>query len=214
QPWAGFIIVWAVQVILQMRLYALYHGSKRLLVFMVSFFAAEVGIVLWILISSSLLETFAEHIYIIGYYHHDIELCLGDVIPAYNGYIWVPPFVFEAILALLAVWAGIKHYGQQPHSKLARFNKPRLVDSLIHGNVIYFVSPLVTFILFLNHDVSLKIQWLAQILLWAAPITISAGCRLILSIREAVSPRCSTSVSCRTMTAFAVQDGGEDSRIV
>ena len=90
-----------------------------------------------VLISAT--ETFAEHIYIIGYYHHDIELCLGDVIPAYNGYIWVPPFVFEAILALLAVWAGIKHYGQQPHSKLARFNKPRLVDSLIHGNVIYFV---------------------------------------------------------------------------
>ena len=71
QAWAGFIIVWAVQgtvsittiqcslaevvtVILQMRLYALYHGSKRLLVFMVTLFVAEVGIVLWILISTSI----------------------------------------------------------------------------------------------------------------------------------------------------------------
>jgi len=43
-----------ITVILQMRLYALYHGSKILLVFMVTFFVAEVGIVLWILISTSL----------------------------------------------------------------------------------------------------------------------------------------------------------------
>ncbi|KIM61549.1 hypothetical protein SCLCIDRAFT_876821 [Scleroderma citrinum Foug A] len=41
QSWVEFIIVWAVQVILQMRLYALYHCSKRLLVFMVTFFVAE-----------------------------------------------------------------------------------------------------------------------------------------------------------------------------
>ena len=78
-------------------------------------------------------------------------------------------------------------------------------------------SPLITFVLFLNHDASLKIQWLAQILLWSAPITISAGCRLILSIREAVSSQCSTAVSRRTMSAFAVQDESwkeEDSRIV
>ncbi|KIM61545.1 hypothetical protein SCLCIDRAFT_877647 [Scleroderma citrinum Foug A] len=198
-----------------MRLYALYHCSKRLLVFMVLFFVAEVGVVLWILISTSLFsnETFAEHIYITGYYYHDIELCLGYVTPAYNGYIWVPPFVFEAILALLAIWAGIKHSRQQSRSRSARFNKSRLVDSLVHGNVVYFVSPLVTFILFLNRDASLEIQWLAQFLLWAAPITISAGCRLILSIREAVSSQCSTSVPSRTMSTFVAQDGswrGED----
>ena len=90
-----------------------------------------------VLISAT--ETFAEHIYITGYYYHDIELCLGYVTPAYNGYIWVPPFVFEAILALLAIWAGIKHSRQQSRSRSARFNKSRLVDSLVHGNVVYFV---------------------------------------------------------------------------
>jgi len=83
-------------------------------------------------------ETFAEHFDITGYYYHDMELCIGYVIPAYNGDIWVPPFAFEAILALFAVWAGIRHSRQQSRSQ-SGFNKPRLVDSLVHGNVIYFV---------------------------------------------------------------------------
>ena len=43
-----------ITVILQMRLYALYYRSKRLLVFMVTLSVAEVGIVLWILISNNL----------------------------------------------------------------------------------------------------------------------------------------------------------------
>ena len=61
-----------------------------------------------------------------------MELCFGYASPAFVEYIWAPPFAFEAILALLSVWAGIEH------SRRVRFNKP-LVDSLVHGNVIYFI---------------------------------------------------------------------------
>ena len=72
EPWAGFVFWWSVQgnitlyttrkglakfitVILQMRLYALYQCSKRILVFMAICFLAEVGAIMWILISSNLL---------------------------------------------------------------------------------------------------------------------------------------------------------------
>ena len=44
-----------IPVILQMRLYALYGCSKKLLVFMAVLFAAEVGTMLWILIATNLL---------------------------------------------------------------------------------------------------------------------------------------------------------------
>jgi len=84
-------------------------------------------------------ETFAENVYITGYYYHDIGLCVSQDTTAYSEYLWVPSFTFETILALLAVWAGIKHSRQQYRSQSARFNIPQLVDSLIHGNVIYFV---------------------------------------------------------------------------
>ena len=48
-------------------------------------------------------------------------------------------------------------------------------------------SPLVTFILLLKAGVSKEVTWFADTLLFRAPIAISAGCRLILSIRQATS---------------------------
>ncbi|KIM57308.1 hypothetical protein SCLCIDRAFT_130746, partial [Scleroderma citrinum Foug A] len=196
-----------ITVILQMHLYALYHGSKRLLVYMVSFFVAEVGIVLWILISNSLFSNGTSLAFSLS------QLCVSNVTPAYSGYLWVPSFTFEVILALLAVWAGIKHFKQKSRPQAARFNISQLVDSLIHGNVIYFVCPLITFVLFLNDDASLKLHWLAQSLPFGGPITICAGCRLILSIREVASSQHLTSVPSRTMSAFVAHGSwrGEDS---
>ena len=80
---------------------------------------------------------FAEHVSIAGQYYNHIAICYGYIVPAYT-HIWVPSFTFDTILALLAVWAGIKHSRQQSYAH-SRFNKPRLVDILIHGNVVYFI---------------------------------------------------------------------------
>ena len=44
----------AMSVMLQLRLYALYGSSKKLLIFMVTLFAAEVGIMLWVMIATTL----------------------------------------------------------------------------------------------------------------------------------------------------------------
>ena len=48
-------------------------------------------------------------------------------------------------------------------------------------------SPLGMFILLVIHSPNLKVQWLADDTLFSAPFTILAGCRLILSIKEATS---------------------------
>ena len=56
-------------------------------------------------------------------------------------YIWhVPWFSFDAVLAVLAVWAGIKHSIQKSYSRPATFNRPWLINVLIQGNVIYFLG--------------------------------------------------------------------------
>ena len=173
-----------------------------------------------VLISAA--ESDAEHISITGYYHHDIEFCTKYNTPAY-AYIWAPWFSFDAILAVLAIWAGVKHSRQQSNSHSARLNKPWLVSVLIQGNVIYFLgwalschhwiesdpqgSPLGTFIFYMQRDMSLEVQWLAEALVWSVPVPISVGCHLILSIREAASSHDISSVSSRTMSAFVARDG-------
>jgi len=67
-------------------------------------------------------------------------------------------------------------------------------------------SPLVTFIVLLNQDASLEIQWLGDVLLFCAPITIIAGCRLILSLREVASHCLISGSNPVTISAFEVQD--------
>ncbi|KAL4079511.1 hypothetical protein J3A83DRAFT_4210214 [Scleroderma citrinum] len=184
EAWAGFILWWAVQVILQMRLYALYHCSKKLLAFIV----AEVAIMLWTLIGTSLLrgDTFAEHIVVTGLYYYEADVCAGMTTPTY-AYNWAPCIAFEAILTVLALWAGIKRSRQRSYPRSARFNGPQLVDVLIQGNVIYFLCPLVLFVLFMKHNPSLEVQWLIDTILLRAPVTIMVGCRLVLSIRQTAS---------------------------
>lgn len=78
-------------------------------------------------------------------------------------------------------------------------------------------SPLVTFIVLLNQDVSLEIQWLGNVLLFSAPITIAAGCRLILSLREETSHHLVSGSNPVTISASTVQDEtwrGKDTYIV
>ena len=76
-------------------------------------------------------------------------------------------------------------------------------------------SPLVTFIAYFNSGVSLEIRWLASALFLRAPVIISVGCRLILSVHEAASHR-STSGSHPVMSTFVVRDGlcEEDTSVV
>ena len=66
-----------------------------------------------------------------------MEVCVGYTTVAYDQ-LWVPCFVFDAILAVLSLWAAVRHLMQYPGS--ARLNKPQLFDVLIQGNVIYFLG--------------------------------------------------------------------------
>ena len=184
-------------------------------------------------LSQTLISTtgiFLEHMSVTGYYHYDIEGCYGDA-TAMHAYLWVPCLVFEAILALLSLWISVQHSKQ--YSRFPRSDKPQLVDVLIQGNVIYFLgcacsvliewdlilryicSPLVTFILYLNSRASLEIHWFADSLFLLAPITLSVGCRLILSVQEAASHHL-TLGSHPVMSTFSARNGSreEDSSYV
>ena len=81
--------------------------------------------------------TFFEHFSLTGYYRNDVEVCYRHATSAYE-HIWAPCFAFDAILAVLSLWSAVRHSRQ--HSMLPRLNKPQLVDTLIQGNVIYFLG--------------------------------------------------------------------------
>ncbi|KAL4062743.1 hypothetical protein V8B97DRAFT_1742578 [Scleroderma yunnanense] len=133
EPWSGSVIWWSVQVILQMWLYALYQCSKKLLVFMIVAFVAEVGPMMWILISRNLVSQEISISFTMAYKYGHTGSCASS--SAASAYIWVSCLIFEAALCLFAIYAGIKHSRGRPHQS-ARFH---LMDVLIQGNVIYFL---------------------------------------------------------------------------
>ncbi|KAL4076623.1 hypothetical protein V8B97DRAFT_1470310 [Scleroderma yunnanense] len=119
ERWASFLIWWSVQGILQMRLYALYHCSKRLLGFMLVTFMTEVGVSLWILVSNS----------------HAIDCT-------------------EGLMLFVLVWVTASQNGDTSGSQVS-FLRPcyvyfpsvfQLMDVLVQGNVLYFLSPLIAFV--------------------------------------------------------------------
>ena len=59
--------------------------------------------------------------------------------------------------------------------------------------------------MYLNSGVALEIAWLADALFRRAPITLVAGCRLILSVQEAISHHL-TSGSHPVMSTFVAGD--------
>ncbi|KIM57325.1 hypothetical protein SCLCIDRAFT_1140030 [Scleroderma citrinum Foug A] len=141
EPWAGPVIWWLAQGILQTRLYVLYHCSKKLLVFMVILFVGEVGCIMWMLISTNLLSRGTVSVLRVSFPGYgETDACVGGVSPVF-AYIWIPCLVFEATLCLLAIYAGIKHSrGRSWWS--TKTSRSRLIDALIQGNVIYFLSRL------------------------------------------------------------------------
>ena len=74
-------------------------------------------------------------------------------------------------------------------------------------------SPLATFIAYLNSGVSLEIKEFADTLFRRAPIAISVGCRLILSVHEAASLQL-TLGSHPVMSTFVARDGSRDNPVV
>ena len=96
-------------------------------------------------LSQTLISTtgwISEHYSVTGYYHHDVDDCLGFTTEAHE-HLWVPCFVFDTILALLSLLAATwnsKHYFRLP-----RLNRPRLVYIIIQGNVIYFLGCALSF---------------------------------------------------------------------
>jgi len=170
----GAIILWSVEIIMQLRLYALYNQSRRVAYFNAVLFATSIGIYLWILVVNTMrrgeMIAFAKHLPLPG--------C-----PAINGgtewALWIPPTVFEFVLFLFALYKGCTSIATR-----VRVNQRlTLVSVLIQGNVLYFFS-IACLLIFNNLMVigATKIPWFGF-----APFHAAMGivtCRMLIHLRQ------------------------------
>ncbi|KIJ61106.1 hypothetical protein HYDPIDRAFT_116361 [Hydnomerulius pinastri MD-312] len=174
QGWPSSIIVWLVQIILQMRIHALY-GRKKLLFYLVTAaFVIEIAAMSTILIIGNVLaETTNEPL-------PGLNVCTDTNTPKIFYSYWLPVIGFEGILCILALYAGFEHSQN-------RFKGPgggRLVDAIIKGNVLYFVFILVACIVNAVMWQTLPYQWLEVPEGFPECVEVIVGCRLLLHLRQ------------------------------
>ncbi|KAI5991092.1 hypothetical protein F5J12DRAFT_470548 [Pisolithus orientalis] len=179
--WPACFLVWLVQIILQMRLSALYNRSRKVLLLMGSAFLVEILAMIAILITANLTSgTSNEPI-------PGVKICTNEDTSNSFYVFWLPILCFEFLLCSLAVRAGIQR-SRDEISFMALSNRVFLFDVLIKGNVGYF---LVIFLVGVMNAVMwgvLSPEWVEIPEGFPHAVAVIAGCRLILHIRHAATP--------------------------
>ncbi|KAI6123402.1 hypothetical protein EDD16DRAFT_648209 [Pisolithus croceorrhizus] len=172
--------VWFVQIILGLRLYALYNGSKRVLLVIGLGFVAEFA-------------TMVVCITLLGLPSDRHVLDVGSNISAYPSAArkiyanYGTIVVYEIMLFLLALLAAVRQYREKPGPPLANWSgAKRLGDVLIEGNVVYFLGYMLYAIFYFVVSLTLPCAWLLGILTVGSALASTIGCRLILHIRSTV----------------------------
>ncbi|KAF8840843.1 hypothetical protein BDN67DRAFT_968027 [Paxillus ammoniavirescens] len=181
QGWPVCVTGWLVQFILQMRLYALYNKSKKLVVFTGAIYLAEIiamsGILLKIELAVEITNQPLPGIYI----------CTAQKTPSAMYSFWIPPLVLESVLFSLSIWIGVKRSREYLKPAIIKGNGMRLVNVIIMGNVVYFFGVLLSYIVNFAIWKALGPEWVEIPEGFPQAAAIIAGCRLILHVRDASS---------------------------
>ncbi|KAG2126296.1 hypothetical protein DEU56DRAFT_822666 [Suillus clintonianus] len=179
QGWPSFCVLWAVQLILQLRVYALYRRSQAVLIAMAVGFTAEV-IAMSIILGIGMAETTNSNEPMPG-----TRICAVTQAPPALAYVWLPDIVFGAFLFVLAARIGFKRgrFGFD----IFRMERKDLVDALVYGNVKYFFCILAANAVNAGIWQGLGFNWFEAPEGFAAVIEIVLGCRMVLDLKSAVS---------------------------
>ncbi|KAI0356920.1 hypothetical protein OH77DRAFT_1588791 [Trametes cingulata] len=189
---AGSLMLYSVEIILQLRIYAMYHKNKWLALFNAAFFFSEITVMLIVYnYGISVGTTLATPPGLTG--------CYG-ITTSYLFSIWIPGLIFEMWLVVLAIWKAIERARE---GIVVNGQRLDLLALLIRDNVIYFV--VIALGLLTN-----TIMWFAApdglapaaVSLSHASMIVS-GTRLLLNLFEAFHRRVHRA---RTTTGLVTED--------
>ncbi|KAI6005377.1 hypothetical protein EDC04DRAFT_2784187 [Pisolithus marmoratus] len=177
--WLNCFVLWVNQFILQLRLHALYGGSRKILLLTGIGFVMEIitMIVCVALVTISVdgarpnlgikfsaIPNLALKVYI----HHASMMA------------------YECLLFSVAFYAALRRYREE-FGPLNWNGVTRLTDVLIEGNVVYFLITMAYAVFSIGLILTLRIEWVLGLLNVGFSLAVTIGCHLILQIRRAVS---------------------------
>ncbi|KAG1751502.1 uncharacterized protein EDB91DRAFT_610192 [Suillus paluster] len=179
QGWISFCVLWAVQLILQLRLYALYSRSQKILIAMAIGFTTEIMVMSVFFAIGTAKDTITNEPL------PGIRVCAVTRAAPVVAYVWLPDIVFEAFLFLLAARIGFKRgrFG----FNIFRMERKSLINALLYGNVHYFFCILVANAVNAGIWQGLGPSWFEVPEGFAAAIEVTLGCRMVLDLKSALS---------------------------
>ncbi|KAL1748664.1 hypothetical protein HDZ31DRAFT_60113 [Schizophyllum fasciatum] len=171
----GAIALWSIEIVMQLRIYALYDCSKAIAAVNGAMFLVSVGTFLWILIHNALRRS--------AVIAHAIHLPLPGCPSIHSGIEWaqwVPATAFEAVLFFLALQKTLQSTAQ----RFKRGERISLYELVLRDQIIYFF--LVTILLVFNNLMVVgvtKIPWFSYSPFHAALGVLTT--RMMLNTRKA-----------------------------
>ncbi|KAI6162510.1 hypothetical protein EDD17DRAFT_551008 [Pisolithus thermaeus] len=186
ESWFSCVLIWLVQIILQLRLYAVHHGSKKIVFIGVLGFIVEIIITITCMVEITKFEVsklldLTNHIMSYPTAATDIYINYAAITS------------YECLLFVLAVFAAIRYHREERVPHPVNLNKLKdLRAILISGNIVYFFGTLLYVIAYSAVSLTLPTQWLIAAPRLGPAVTAVFACHLVLHIR---SSRASTGLS-------------------
>jgi len=174
QSWTALVGVMMAELILQVRLYALYFLDRGILLFMMASFVASTATAATIM--GIVLSSVDAHANLIP----GLPFCIPSNVKGYTYAFWIPISAFESLLCGMAIFRGFQAF----HYQLSFFKSGRhLVSLLLRDSIVYYL------IVFATYFTNLVMWSTNQLGLIEIPggFTMAMSCvmgnRLILNVR-------------------------------
>ncbi|OCB85300.1 hypothetical protein A7U60_g7605 [Sanghuangporus baumii] len=151
QGWTGLVAAALAETILQLRLYALYYGNKKVLVLMVSFFISAMASSA-IIMGTTLRDVEARAHLIPG-----TDFCIPIHVSSHFYAFWIPILCFEALLCALACIRGYRSYRDREIRRMSDLRRRvrqshqperhlNILEVLLRDSVGYFIIAFATYL--------------------------------------------------------------------
>ncbi|KAH7919933.1 hypothetical protein BV22DRAFT_1040436 [Leucogyrophana mollusca] len=182
QGWPTTAIGWCMQIILQLRVYALYNRSNRVLIFMILCYIAEIASM------TVFIAQYNANIVVMDEVFPGVGLCTANFVPSSLVDFWYPAMLFEGMLCALALWAGITHIRELQslggEGTIQAFRPGRVIEVFVRDSVFYFFCASVISSVGVAMWQTLGETWFEIPEGFTFVSEVIMGCRLVLRMRE------------------------------
>jgi len=202
EGWLGITSTWSVEVILQLRIYALYNRSKVVAFVMVTGFSAQVIFVLCIMGFGSR----EGEVYAVRW--QNLQRCKVTHIPPWTSLLWVALTAYECLLFSLTLYKCIQYYRSRDTIPIAvrSIRNVILLDAVVYSFLtgVIYIANLVVWNLQLQDTLYL-------ITGMAIAFPCLMGSRLMINVRAHAEPLTYTNVTPSDISLPTMTDLGRDS---